>query len=73
MKLNVELLKSFRARKNLTLEAAGQLIGVSRQAWHSWETGLCFPFQHLDKLAALLETAQANLLIEDNAKRRSAR
>ena len=34
-----ELLRDLRVRGDLTYEEAGKKAGVSKQAWHNWETG----------------------------------
>jgi len=65
MKLNTEILKSFRAQKALTLEEAGGLVGVTRQQWHRWENADDFPFYHMADLARVIGVAQGLLLLEN--------
>lgn len=39
----VEPLRKWRMERTLTHEAAGALLGVSRQAWFDWEKGRRIP------------------------------
>jgi len=67
MKLNTQILKTWRAQKGLSLEEAGHLVGVTGQAWFTWETGEAFPTRHdhLETLSELTGVAQGLLLIEN--------
>jgi transcriptional regulator with XRE-family HTH domain len=58
--MSVQSIKSWRADKGLTLEAAAQLVGVvsknPRSTWRNWETGKCTPpLEVINKISAISE------------------
>ena len=66
MRLNSDLLKSFRASKDLTLREAAKLAGVSYQTWFQWETHGYMPeSKNLSKLAKVLRIPEIRLLVQD--------
>ena len=74
MRLNTDLLKSFRSSKNLSLDGAGRLIKVSYQTWWQWENGIEFPNQpNRKKLARLLGIPEIRLFVEDGTPTRKGK
>jgi transcriptional regulator with XRE-family HTH domain len=50
-----DLIKTYRAKSGLSLQAASSGIGVSINAWQRWEHGVNEPsLEHLRKLRKLL-------------------
>lgn len=69
MRLNVELLKSYRAQYGLSFREAGKKVGVSYQTWFQWESHGDMPERrNLAKLAKVLRVPELRLLIEDGQK-----
>jgi transcriptional regulator with XRE-family HTH domain len=48
-----------RLARNLTLEALGEKLGVSRQLVHQWETNRTSPANHIASLCEILEQPSA--------------
>ncbi len=66
MRLNVELLKSFRASRDLTFREAAKLADVSYQTWFQWETlGYMPESKNLKKLAKVLGIPEIRLFVQD--------
>ncbi len=48
-------IKNYRKENNLSLSGFGRLLGVSGQAVHKWENGICYPdIIFLPQLAQIL-------------------
>ncbi|MCE5235591.1 MAG: DUF5680 domain-containing protein [Clostridiaceae bacterium] len=67
-----EKLQYFRRRKNLSQEALGELLGVSRQAVAKWETGAALPdVSNLVALSELFSVTLDRLLKDDGGECRT--
>jgi len=65
MRLNIELLKSFRASRALSLRAAAKLTGVSYQTWFQWESHGDMPGARTRaKLAKVLGVPEIRLFVQ---------